>query len=87
MTRDGEAKVYYYYTDCCFSPQRARVDSSTSFGEYYMQFYLRRHRAHAVRAVYVCVCCWVLSHVRCLAPAARCTMWSFLQPCVHLVAL
>ena len=65
MTRDGGVIIFQRrrYTDRCFSPQRARewiprgllVSTICSFTYIIC--------CHAVRAVYVCVCCWVLPNV------------------------
>ena len=63
MTRDCGVIRFQkgrYNTDRCFSK---RMDSSMSFGEYYTCVDTAHICCHAVRAVYVCVCCWVLSHV------------------------
>ena len=67
MTRDGGVVFKSErYGSLFFPAESKRMDSSRSFGEYYMQFSCvdtAHICCHAVRAVYVCVCCWVLSHV------------------------
>ena len=60
MTRDGGVVFKSErYGSLFFPAESKRMDSSRSFGEYYMQFYLRRHRAHMLprcsRSLRVCM--------------------------------